>query len=51
MSLFVMLKFLVSCYMIFVFRNITTLNMHIILPQYVSKSLISIDFLETWIIP
>ena len=42
-SLFEMLKFLVSCYMGFVLRNITTINLHNLLPQYMSKRLSRID--------
>ena len=48
-SLFVILKLLVSCYMSFFLTNITTFNMHILLPQYVIKSLSSIDSLENCI--
>ena len=41
-----MLKLLVSCYMIFVYRNITTFNTHTCITQYVSKILSSIDSLK-----
>ena len=50
-SLFIMMKLLVSCYMIFVLSNITTFNMHTLLNQYVSKSLSSIDSLKTLTTP
>ena len=50
-SLFVMPKFLVSCCVRFIFSNITTFNMHTLLPQYMSKSLSSIDYLKTLITP
>ena len=50
-SLFEMLKLLVSCYLSFVLRNITTFNMHNLLPQYISKSLISIYSLGTYTTP
>ena len=49
--LFVLLKILVSFHMRFLLRNMTTFNMHTLLPQYVSKSLISINSLETCITP
>ena len=50
-SLFVMLKFLVSSCVSFVFSNIKTFNMHTLLSQYVSKSLSSIDSLKSLITP
>ena len=45
-SLFVMLEFLVSCYMIFVLRNIIFFNMHTLISQYAIKTLSSIHSLE-----
>ena len=50
-SLFVILKFLVSCCVRFVFSNITIFNLHTLIPQYVSKSLSSIDYLKSLITP
>ena len=48
-SLFVILKFLVSCCVSFVFSNISTFNTNTLLPQYVSKSLSSINSLKSLI--
>ena len=50
-SLFVFLKLLVSFYVRFFLRNITTFNMHALILQYMSNSLSSIDSLETCITP
>ena len=49
--MFEMLNLLVSCYMSFVLRNITTFIMHILLPQYMGKRLGSIDSMELFSTP
>ena len=50
-SLLLFLNPLVSFYMIFVLRIITTFNIYTLIPQYMVKSLSSIDSSETCITP
>ena len=49
LGVFVILKFLVSCFMRFVLMNLTNFNFHILPTQYMSNSLSIIDSSETCI--